>query len=208
MSDVGGYSYCTTLSGAERAPDPADPSWRDYTLATAELPDTAYPHGDPSDIALFALNTKDGTLYETTNPNWSSPALATSTPVGSATALCTPSTSSGTPCWKEIAVPWGSTAPSKAQPGVWTNLVAVYNATTKTAQLYVDGTLAGSTIYTAWSATVPFTIGRDKYSGSPADDLAGSIADVQTWNNALPPRRSPPSTADDLVGTVSPLRSE
>lgn len=363
FSDAGGYSYCTTLSGAEQAPDPADLSWRDYTLTTAELPDTAHPHGDPSNIALFALNTKDGTLYETTNPNWSSPALATSTPVGSATALCISSTPSGTPCWNKLAVPWGSTAPSivsadtgnggqtelwtlsgatatpyvlsgttvspessgattisypgnewpvtdgsdnlhatsatdlstatgqpaalstsgatwngddyfgediqlnpagggalatagpvinttgsytvsawaklsylpsvnetvvaqdgttasgfylmyniycggcwelefantdttypgfaasakgpLAQPGVWTNLVAVYNATTKTAQLYVDGTLAGSTSYTAWSATGPFTIGRDKYNGSPDDYLAGSIADVQTWNNAL-----------------------
>ena len=37
------------------SPDGTD-DWQDYTLATAELPDAAYPNGDPSDIALFALD--------------------------------------------------------------------------------------------------------------------------------------------------------
>jgi hypothetical protein len=81
---------------------------------------------------------------------------------------------------------WTSIQGGAAQPGAWTNLVGVYNATTHTAQFYVNGTPAGSTSYTpSWSATGHFTIGRDLYNGSPTDYMTGSIADVQTWNTAL-----------------------
>jgi Concanavalin A-like lectin/glucanases superfamily len=72
-----------------------------------------------------------------------------------------------------------------AQPGVWTNLTGVYNATSKTGSLYVNGSLAATTSVTGWAATGPFTIGRALYNGSKVNYLNGSVADVQTWNSAL-----------------------
>jgi Concanavalin A-like lectin/glucanases superfamily/OSK domain len=68
----------------------------------------------------------------------------------------------------------------------WTHLVGVYDATAKTAYLYVNGVLAGSaTGVTPWSATGPFTIGRDKYYGNQADFFPGEIDDVRAWNSRL-----------------------
>jgi Concanavalin A-like lectin/glucanases superfamily/Ricin-type beta-trefoil lectin domain len=80
-----------------------------------------------------------------------------------------------------------------AAAGVWTHLVAVYDATAKTATLYVNGVQAATVAFTsAWSATGPFSIGRSKYNGNlTADILNGTVADVQTWQAAL----SPPQVA-------------
>jgi len=74
-----------------------------------------------------------------------------------------------------------------AQPGIWTDLAAVYDAGTQTAQLYVNGILTGTTTVTTWPATGSFTIGQDLYNGAASDFIDGSIADVQTWNTALTP---------------------
>lgn len=68
----------------------------------------------------------------------------------------------------------------------WTHLVGEYNAATKTAQLYVDGALAGTaTGVTPWAATGDFTIGRDKYYGNQADYFPGEASEMAAWNYAL-----------------------
>jgi RHS repeat-associated protein len=69
-----------------------------------------------------------------------------------------------------------------AQPGTWTSLTGVYNAATQTAQLYVNGALAGSaSSATTFNATGPVTIGSDQWNGQPADYLNGTIQNVQAY---------------------------
>jgi Concanavalin A-like lectin/glucanases superfamily/Ricin-type beta-trefoil lectin domain len=73
-----------------------------------------------------------------------------------------------------------------AAVGVWTHLVAVYDASAKTATLYVNGVQVGTTSFTtAWNATGPFTIGRGKIDGNMSQELDGTIADVQSWQSPL-----------------------
>jgi len=75
---------------------------------------------------------------------------------------------------------------SGATANAWTHLVGVYNAATKTAQLYVNGTLAGSAAnVTSWGATGAFSVGRSKYNGANNDFFPGPVSDVQAWNYAL-----------------------
>lgn len=70
--------------------------------------------------------------------------------------------------------------------GKWTHLVGVYNAATRTAQLYVNGTLAGSaTGMTAWQGTGPLSVGNALYNGNPTDYTDGSLSGVQAFNYAL-----------------------
>ncbi|MFD7607794.1 LamG-like jellyroll fold domain-containing protein [Streptomyces mirabilis] len=79
---------------------------------------------------------------------------------------------------------------SGATANAWTHLVGVYNAATKVAQLYVNGTLAGTASnVTSWSATNAFSVGRSKYNGANSDFFPGSISDVQAWNYALTPNQ-------------------
>jgi OSK domain len=73
-----------------------------------------------------------------------------------------------------------------AVAGVWTLLTGVYNADLGQIQLYVNGTLATSTSFTpAWSATGPFTVGRDRYNGAPGDFFPGEITDVRAYNDPV-----------------------
>ncbi|MBS2966669.1 LamG domain-containing protein [Actinocrinis puniceicyclus] len=68
----------------------------------------------------------------------------------------------------------------------WTHLVGVYNAATKTAQLYVNGALAATaTGITEWQSTGAFTVGRDLYNGNPTDYFPGEISNLQAFNYAL-----------------------
>ncbi|WP_280666005.1 LamG-like jellyroll fold domain-containing protein [Kitasatospora sp. MAP12-44] len=72
---------------------------------------------------------------------------------------------------------------SNTTPGTWTHLVGVYNATTQTAQLYVNGTLAATTTgLTNWAATGNFTIGAALYHGTRTDYFPGMISGAQAWN--------------------------
>jgi hypothetical protein len=76
-----------------------------------------------------------------------------------------------------------STAPATTG---WTHLVGTYDASTHTAQLYVNGTLANTTTgVNPWAATGAFTIGRGLYNGNPTDRTPGMISNVQAWNYAL-----------------------
>lgn len=64
----------------------------------------------------------------------------------------------------------------------WTHLVGVYDASTQTMSLYINGTLVSTaTNPSAWAATGPLTIGNAKNE----NPFPGKISDVQTWNTAL-----------------------
>jgi YD repeat-containing protein len=68
----------------------------------------------------------------------------------------------------------------------WTHLVGVYDATTGTSRIYVNGSLSGSGTNTApWSASGPLTIGQARYAGKATDFLPGKVADVQAYQRAL-----------------------
>ncbi|MEV8547249.1 LamG-like jellyroll fold domain-containing protein [Streptomyces sp. NBC_01261] len=82
----------------------------------------------------------------------------------------------------------GSTTAATAN--TWTHLVGTYDATTKTAQLYLNGTLAATaTGVTSWNAANAFTIGRSLHNGSSNDFFPGLISTVQAWNYTLTPNQ-------------------
>jgi Concanavalin A-like lectin/glucanases superfamily len=69
---------------------------------------------------------------------------------------------------------------------VWTHLVGVYDATAGQMRLYVNGVLQQTTAHTsAWAATGPFTIGRGKWLGGPADYWSGSVDEVQVFSRVV-----------------------
>ncbi|RAO06707.1 LamG-like jellyroll fold domain-containing protein [Micromonospora noduli] len=77
-----------------------------------------------------------------------------------------------------------------AQLGVWTHLVATYNATTSTMALYVNNNLAGTAQHAAavsWPSTGRFVIGHYRYKGAPSSYYSGQISNVQHWDRALNP---------------------
>ncbi|MGW5560041.1 LamG-like jellyroll fold domain-containing protein [Micromonospora sp. NPDC003944] len=77
-----------------------------------------------------------------------------------------------------------------AQLGVWTHLVATYNATTSTMALYVNNNLAGTAQHPAavsWPSTGRFVIGHYRYKGAPSSYYSGQVSNVQHWDRALNP---------------------
>ncbi|MFE2301571.1 LamG-like jellyroll fold domain-containing protein [Streptomyces sp. NPDC059445] len=77
-----------------------------------------------------------------------------------------------------------STAPAL---NTWTHLVGVFDATTGSMKLYVNGTQAGSGTNSApWTGTGPLSIGgSETASGTTSDVVAGSVGDVQVYQRAL-----------------------
>lgn len=73
-----------------------------------------------------------------------------------------------------------------AVAGTWTHLTGVYNASTGTIQLYVNGALAASTAFTpSWTGSGPLTVGRGLYNGAETDFFPGNISDVRAYNQLL-----------------------
>ena len=80
-------------------------------------------------------------------------------------------------------VPCSSTAPTA---GTWYHLVGTYDAASKTASLYVNGTLATSvTGITPWNATGDLTVGAGQYNATIDNLFPGQISTVETFNYAL-----------------------
>ena len=69
----------------------------------------------------------------------------------------------------------------------WTHLLAVFDATSGTMRLYVDGTLIGSALNpTPWKATSKLSIGAVAPGQTAAGDwFNGSISDVRVYQQAL-----------------------
>lgn len=75
-----------------------------------------------------------------------------------------------------------------AQAGVWTHLAGVYDADSKTIQLYVNGAAQGQPVSytTAWQAAGALQIGRTQWSDTYTDYVSGSVDEVTVWNYAAP----------------------
>lgn len=98
-----------------------------------------------------------------------------------------------------------------ATAGTWTHLAGTYNAATKTASLYVNGTLAGTaSVPAAFTSTGPLAIGRALSGGAPSAFWAGSVSDVQTWTYAIAPDEvaaiSRPTSPASVLVPVTPIR--
>ncbi len=151
--EAGSYNLDTVLSSASTMDSPdGSADWQDYSLATAELPDSAYPNGDPGDTVLLALDTKagnagSGSLYESVNP-------------GCATSTCSATTLIGMPgTWTKVAgtpsswvttaprlvsadVNDGSAGPGSGAPEIWTvsgSIAMAYTITGTTPTLTAEG---------------------------------------------------------------------
>ncbi|MEV0132535.1 LamG-like jellyroll fold domain-containing protein [Dactylosporangium sp. NPDC050688] len=84
--------------------------------------------------------------------------------------------------------------------GVWTHLVAVYDAGARQIRLYVNGKLAGSaTLAGNWRANGPLLIGRARYQGTVNNFFDGSIAEVKVWDRVVSAQELAPGAAT-LVG--------
>lgn len=98
-----------------------------------------------------------------------------------------------------------------ATAGTWTHLVGTYNAATKTASLYVNGTLAGTaSVPAAFTSTGPLAIGRALSGGTPSAFWTGAVSDVQTWTYAVAPDEvsaiSRPSSPASVFVPVTDIR--
>jgi Concanavalin A-like lectin/glucanases superfamily len=68
----------------------------------------------------------------------------------------------------------------------WYHLCGVRDVPAGQIRLYGNGTLVGTTAYTAtWNATGPTVIGRGKYNGSAVNFVNGNIDDVRAYNYGL-----------------------
>ncbi|WP_367127231.1 LamG-like jellyroll fold domain-containing protein [Saccharothrix sp. HUAS TT1] len=81
---------------------------------------------------------------------------------------------------------WTYRSNSVTAAGVWTLVTGVYNNESKRMQLYVDGELMGSRLYTGtpWNAPGPVTVGAYDFGGM-VHQFKGSIDSVQVWQQAL-----------------------
>ncbi|QMU70027.1 LamG-like jellyroll fold domain-containing protein [Streptacidiphilus sp. P02-A3a] len=81
--------------------------------------------------------------------------------------------------------------------GAWAHLTAIYNATTKVMDLYVDDVHVATGPHTAPStgADGDFLIGSDLYQGAGSGHFAGDVAQVQTWSGAVVPPAQPYTAA-------------
>lgn len=70
--------------------------------------------------------------------------------------------------------------------GTWYQVTGVYNASTHTASLYVDGVLQASKSFSSpWAAAGDTTIGRALWNGNHVDFTDGDIGDVRMYNKVL-----------------------
>jgi hypothetical protein len=130
----GGYAPPVTLSTT--APNPKDPNWADYQLATAQ------PGNNPVDTVLFALDTANGTLWESVNPNAGKPKSG-------------PTTIIGTGHWTEITVPWGSSPPTLLQGDI--NHAGATELWAKSGTTLTSYTLSGTSLTEEASQPYPHT---------------------------------------------------
>lgn len=91
-------------------------------------------------------------------------------------------------------------ASADAPTGVWTHLVAVYDAGARKVLLYVNGRLGGgATVAGNWNATGPLMIGRARYKGTLNNFFDGTIGEVKVWDRVVSEQELAPDAAT-LVG--------
>jgi hypothetical protein len=168
-----GYSLTRTLSTwADAAPD-GSPDWANYTIATAQLPDTAQPHGDPANTVLLALNRKTGRLYESVNTGC--PANC-----GKGPLIGTPGT------WTPVqGVPWGDSppellaadttnrhGPGTGSPEIWTRIPGSTNVTA----YRLTGARPSVTLGTGQTSSIAAPANDWTLTGSSTDTITGQVA--------------------------------
>lgn len=73
-----------------------------------------------------------------------------------------------------------------ASTGTWYQVTGVYNASSSTASVYVNGVLKASSSFSSpWAGTGDSTIGRAKWNGANVDFTDGDIGDVRMYNKVL-----------------------
>ncbi|WP_275419299.1 LamG-like jellyroll fold domain-containing protein [Streptomyces sp. SID8499] len=100
---------------------------------------------------------------------------------------------SGSPKWAFDFTSADTTSPSfkgavggTPAAGTWTHLAGVYDAATKTAQLYVNGNLTSTaTGITPWKATGTIDAGAAQYNGVLTDYFPGELSSAQLYDYAL-----------------------
>jgi Concanavalin A-like lectin/glucanases superfamily/OSK domain len=70
-----------------------------------------------------------------------------------------------------------------AVAGVWTHLVGIYNASTSTATLFVNGVSAATVSITPIASTGDVTVGASLYNGGRTDFFPGEVSDVRAYND-------------------------
>ncbi|GIJ78831.1 hypothetical protein Xph01_32630 [Micromonospora phaseoli] len=84
--------------------------------------------------------------------------------------------------------------------GVWTHLAGVYDATSGTTTIYVNGQSPASAAATgiqAWPNRQRIAIGRELWNGDLVNFWSGQIADVQLYDRVLVPQDFTGQLADD-----------
>ncbi|WP_165949610.1 LamG-like jellyroll fold domain-containing protein [Micromonospora sp. KC207] len=98
--------------------------------------------------------------------------------------------------------------PAGTALGVWTHLVATYNAETRTISLYVNSVLKGSAQFTAtptWPSGGKFVVGRYLYQGQLTAYYAGMISNLQVWKRALTPAQVGANNTVPVAGARTPF---
>ncbi|WP_208867335.1 LamG-like jellyroll fold domain-containing protein, partial [Streptomyces himastatinicus] len=73
-----------------------------------------------------------------------------------------------------------------AKAGAWTHVVGTFSASSDQMNLYVNGTLVGSTTYDSpWNARRGLQIGAGSYTGKPDSFFPGAIDEVQIFDKPL-----------------------
>lgn len=82
---------------------------------------------------------------------------------------------------------YSAVASSAPTLNTWTHLVGVFDSTTGSMNLYVNGAQAGTATDTSpWSGTGPLSIGgAQQADGTVGNVVAGSVSNVQTYQRAL-----------------------
>jgi hypothetical protein len=200
--EAGAYHNVTDLSGPTYDSPDGTVDWQDYTLATAELTDTAIPNGDPSDTALFALddttgNAGTGNLYVSVNPD----------------AGCDPSTASPTDPCPVIGEP-GTWAKVTGTPAAWATTPPKLLSADQNDNAAIGGAGAGTPeIWTQTGTTATaYTISAIT-SAAPAIAQEGTSALTYPSNSwalkdgaANPGNTTPPATAtDSITSSAAPI---
>lgn len=93
-------------------------------------------------------------------------------------------------------------------PGQWYHLAGEFDAVNHVLSLYVNGTLVGSTPYSAaWDARRGLQIGAGNYSGTAASFFPGTIDDVRIYDKALVPGDVAHLYNGEPIGTGRPARA-
>ena len=142
----GSYGLSQVLSPG---PGPDGNTWDKFALATTQ------PGSDASAAVLFALDTTNGQLWESTNPNLANPPTGEDCVTNPRQSTCSIIGSTAS-TWTEISVPWGSTPPALVSADInHARPAELWTLTGRTATAY---TLSGTTLTkegTGSSVTAP-----------------------------------------------------